>query len=35
MVLQSLEGLSISQVVKFTFVASNNEADYEAVLLGL
>ena len=35
MVLQSLEGLSISQAVKFTFVASNNEADYEVVLLGL
>ena len=35
MVLQSLEGLSIFQVVKFTFTASNNEAMYEAMLLGL
>ena len=35
MVLQSPEGLSIAQVVKFTFVASNNEAKYEAVLLRL
>ena len=35
MVLQSLEGLSIFQVVKFTFTASNNEDKYEAMLLGL
>ena len=35
MVLQSLEGLSISQAVKFAFAASNNKAEYEAMLLGL
>ena len=35
MVLQSSEGVSIAQVVKFAFVAFNNEAEYEAVLLGL
>ena len=35
MVLQSLEGLSIAHVVKFAFATSNNEAEYEAVLLGL
>ena len=35
MVLQSSEGLSIAQVVKFAFVASNNEVEYEVVLLGL
>ena len=35
MVQQSLKGLSIAQVVKFTFAASNNEAAYEAVLLEL
>ena len=35
MVLQSPEGLSISHVVKFAFVASNNEAKYEVVLLRL
>ena len=35
MVLQSLEGLSIAQAVKFPFTASNNEVVYEAVLLGL
>ena len=35
MVLQSPEGLSIAQVVKFTFLASNNEVEYEVVLLGL
>ena len=34
-VLQSLEGLSITQVVKFVFTASNNEAEYEVMLLGL
>ena len=27
-VLQSLEGLSIAQVVKFAFAASNNEIEY-------
>ena len=35
MVLQSLEGLPIAQVVKFAFAASNNEVEYEAVLLRL
>ena len=35
MVLQSLEGLSIAHAVKFAFAASNNEAEYEAMLLGL
>ena len=35
MVLQSPEGLSVAKAVKFAFVASNNEAEYEAVLLGL
>ena len=35
MILQSLEGLSLSQEVKFTFSTSNNEVEYEAVLLGL
>ena len=35
MVLQSSKGVSIAQVVKFAFVASNNEAEYEAVLLRL
>ena len=35
MVLQSSKGLSITQAVKFPFVASNNEAEYEAVLFGL
>ena len=35
MVLQSSEGLSIAHAVNFAFVASNNEAEYEAVLLWL
>ena len=35
MVLQSLEGLSIAQAIKFTFITSNNEVEYEVVLLGL
>ena len=35
MVLQASEGLSIAQAIKFAFVASNNEAEYQAVLLGL
>ena len=35
MVLQSLEGLSIAQDVKFTFSASTNEAKHEVVLLEL
>ena len=35
MILQSPEGLSIAHAIKFAFVASNNEAEYEAVLLGL
>ena len=35
MVLQSLEGLSIAQAVKFAFATSNNEAEYEVVLLEL
>ena len=34
-ILQSPEGLSFAQAVKFAFVASNNEAKYEVVLLGL
>ena len=34
-VLQSPWGLSIAQVVKFAFAASNNEVEYEYVLLGL
>ena len=35
MVLQSLEGLSIAQAIKFAFTASNNETKYEVVLLEL
>ena len=35
MVLLSPEGLSITQAIKFAFVPSNNEAEYEAVLLEL
>ena len=35
MVLQSPKGLSIAQAIKFTFAASNNEAKYKVVLLGL
>ena len=35
MVLQSLEGLSIPQALKFSFIVSNNEAEYKAILLGL
>ena len=35
MVLLSLEGLSITQAIKFSFLASNNEAEYEVMLLGL
>ena len=35
MILQSLEGYSTAQEFKFAFTASNNEAEYEAVLLGL
>ena len=35
MVLLSPEGLSIAQAVKFAFTTSNNEAGYEAMLLGL
>ena len=35
MVLQSSEGVSIAQVVRFAFVDFNNEAEYEAVLLEL
>ena len=38
-VLQSSEGLSVAQVIKFAYMASNNEAESEAeseaVLLGL
>ena len=35
MVLQSLEGLPVAQRVKFSFTTSNNEVEYEDVLLGL
>ena len=35
MVLQSSEGLSIAQAFKFAFITSNNEAEYEAMLLRL
>ena len=35
MVLQSSEGLLIAQAVKFPFSISNNEAEYEVVLLNL
>ena len=35
MVMQSPEGLFVTQAVKFTFVASNNEVECEAMLLGL
>ena len=35
MVLQSLKGSSIAQAVKFAVSASNKEAKYEAVLLGI
>ena len=35
MVLQSLEGLMVAQAVKFSFSISNNEVEYEVVLLGL
>ena len=35
MVLQSSKDLCIAQVIKFAFVASNNEAEYKVVLLGL
>ena len=35
MVLQSLEGLFVAQAVKFAFMASNIEFEYEFVLLGL
>ena len=35
MVLQTSDGVSIAQAIKFAFAASNNEAKYEAVLLGL
>ena len=35
MVLQSQEGLSIAHSIKFAFSVFNNEAEYEAVLLGL
>ena len=35
MVLQSTKGLSIIQAGKFTFNASNNEAEYESMLNGL
>ena len=35
MVLQPPKGLSIAQAVKFTFLISNNEAEYEALLLRL
>ena len=34
-VLQPSKGLSVAQAVKFSFLASNNEAKYEAVLLRL
>ena len=35
MVLQSSKGLSIAHVVKFAFATSNNEVEYEFVLLEL
>ena len=35
MILQSPKSLSIAQAIKFAFVASNNEAEYEVVLLRL
>ena len=35
MVLQSLEGFPITQIVKFSFAILNSEAKYEAVLLSL
>ena len=34
-VLQSLEGGLIAQVIRFSFQISNNKAEYEAILLGL
>ena len=35
MVLQSLEGFPIAQIVKFSFSFLNDEAKYQAVLLSL
>ena len=35
MVLRTPEGPTIAQAVKLAFVVSNNEAKYEAVILGL
>ena len=32
---QSQKGLSIAEAFKFAFVVSNNEVEYEVVLLGL
>ena len=35
MTLRSPEGSTIAQAVKLAFIVYNNEAEYEAVLLGL
>ena len=35
MVLRTPEGSTIAQAVEFVFVVSNNEAEYEAILLEL
>lgn len=35
MVIRSLEGVEISYVVKFKFLATNNQAEYEAFITGL
>ena len=34
-ILKSFDGLAIAQAIKLAFTVSNNEAEYEAVILGL
>lgn len=34
-VLKSLEGTIIGQAIRLSFAASNNEAEYEALIMGL
>ena len=34
-ILKSSDGLAVSQAIKLAFILANNEAEYEAVILGL
>ena len=34
-ILKSFDGPTIAQAIKLAFIVSNNEAEYEAIILGL